>query len=423
MGMTFDAAASSDGHAGAEPAERRPPTRRYAAKRNAIVCSAVAEMNRKGVRGMTLGDVAARLDLVPTAVIYYFRNKEDLAAAAFLKGIAAYEGLIAAGAGEATVAGRLAAFIDAWFDYARRVDQGEADALPVFNDVRALNAAPVNTAYVDMFRSFRGLLAGPDVLPRLHRNARTHLLLGEMFWIVAWQHQAEVSDYPRAAARIASILTDGIVAKGAAWPTLTPLQLVPADGPNARASSEQFLRAATCLINEEGYHGASVERISARLNVSKGAFYHHNETKDELVFACFQRTFDIMWRAIHAAEQAGGSGLETLASIVAALIEHQVNGEAPLLRTSALTSAPEALRPQLMQRFNRLSYRFASILCDGIADGSIAPVDVNIAAQIISTAINAAAELHYWTPGMAPETVVQHYVRPLFEGLASPPAH
>jgi hypothetical protein len=75
-----------------------------------------------------------------------------------------------------------------------------------------------------------------------------------------------------------------------------------------------------------------------------------------------------------------------------------------------------------MQRFNRISYRFASILCDGIADGSIAPVDVNVASQLITSSINAAAELHYWTPGLTPETVVQHYVRPVFEGLASAPA-
>ena len=111
-----------------------------------------------------------------------------------------------------------------------------------------------------------------------------------------------------------------------------------------------------------------------------------------------------------------------LVSTVAALIEHQMSGEAPLLRTSALTAVPEALRPGLMQRFNRISYRFASILCDGIADGSVAPVDVNVASQMISSAINAAAELHYWTPGMEPATVVDHYVRPVFEGLASPPA-
>src|ERR1043165_3843610 len=94
MGMTLDGGASSNSQAGG-----RQPTRRYEAKRNAIVRSAVEEMNRKGVRGMTLGDVAARLDLVPTGVIYYFRNKEELAGAAFLKGLEGYEALIAASAG------------------------------------------------------------------------------------------------------------------------------------------------------------------------------------------------------------------------------------------------------------------------------------------------------------------------------------
>ena len=94
----------------------------------------------------------------------------------------------------------------------------------------------------------------------------------------------------------------------------------------------------------------------------------------------------------------------------------------PLLRTSALTAVPGAIRAELMQRFDRISYRFASILCDGIADGSVAPVEVNIAAQVISAAINAAAELPFFTPGLEPDAVVDHYVRPLFEGLASPPA-
>src|SRR5436853_4761375 len=73
----------------------RTPTKRYEARRNAIIASAVEVVNRRGVRGMTLGDVTASLDLVPTGVIYYFKNKEELAAAAFLRALERYEGLIA----------------------------------------------------------------------------------------------------------------------------------------------------------------------------------------------------------------------------------------------------------------------------------------------------------------------------------------
>ncbi|MBI1200457.1 MAG: TetR family transcriptional regulator [Phenylobacterium sp.] len=405
----------------AGPLKRRGPTRRFEAKRNAIVRSAVEEMNRKGVRGMTLGDVAARLDLVPTGVIYYFRNKEELAAAAFLKGLEAYDAMLSASARQATPQARIADFIAAFFERARLVARGEADPFPVFNDVRALNREAVNAAYVDVFRGFRSLLPGPDALPRLHRNARAHMLLAQVLWIAAWRHQAEPADYPRTAERMASILNDGLVTPGRSWRPPPALSLAAPSPPDASASPEQFLRAATQLINEEGYHGASVERISARLHVSKGAFYHHNDTKDELVVACFERTFEIMWRAIRAAEAAGGSGLDVLSAAVTALAAHQIQGEAPLLRTSALTTVPEPIRLGLLERFNRISYRFASLLCDGIADGSVRPVDVNIAAQMITGAVNAAADLHYWTPGLAAEAAADHFVRPLFEGLVSRP--
>lgn len=403
----------------------RTPTRRFEARRNAIIASAVAEINVRGVRGMTLGDVAARLDLVPTGVIYYFKNKEELAAACFMKAIERFDQLISAGlAAGPDERARLQGFVDAYFEFKRQAALGEAEQIVVFNDVRALKSTPVGEAYVGMFRHARELLTGPPeaALSRPDRNARTHLLLSELFWSVAWLVTSDVQDYGRVAQRMGAILADGIVPDGVAWPEFTIPRLTRDEDPSAEASAELFLRAATALINEEGYHGASVERISARLNVSKGAFYHHNETKDDLVVACFERTCETMWRAIRAAEAEGGSGLKVLAQASAALVHHQMTGNLPLLRTSALTTVPKSINTQLVRQFDRISLCFASILSDGIADGSVRPVDVNVAAQMITGMVNASAELNFWAPGLTPETAAAHYVRPLFEGLLSPVA-
>lgn len=394
----------------------RAPTKRYEARRNAIIASAVEVVNRRGVRGMTLGDVTASLDLVPTGVIYYFKNKEELAAAAFLRAIERYETLIAEAMARPEPA-RISAGVRAYFEFRRRVAEGREEQIALFNDVRALGCAGVNEAYVAMFRHARLLLPGCAALGRDHRNTRAHLMLAQLSWATGWLDQWEPDDYARVAERMESVLLDGLVAPGRALPAARPIVLVDPDGPAQRSSPELFLRAATQLINDEGYHGASVERISARLNVSKGAFYHHNETKDELVEACFQRTFDLMWRAIREAEAAGGSGLQVLVTIAHALVAHQLQGDAPLLRTSALTTVPEAIHDRVLDKIHRISLRFSSIVSDGIADGSIRPVDTAITAQMLTGAVNAVAELHFWAPGVTADTVGEHVIRPLFAGL------
>lgn len=409
MAMTHD----DEGGAAQSPAGRRGPTRRYEARRNAIVSSAVEEMNRKGVRGMTLGDVAARLDLVPTGVIYYFRNKEELAAAAFLKGIQSYEALIASAAGAPTAEARLAAYLVAWFDYSRRVQMGEADRLPVFNDVRALNSPVVNEAYVGMFRQYRALL--PPDLPRPHANARAHMLLSQMFWIPAWSHQVEIDDYARTAERMARILSRGVAAPGVNWPAPRRLELAAAGEP--AAASESFLRAATCLINERSYRGASVERIAAHLNVTKGSFYHHIDSKDDLVEACFRRSFEIMTQSQFAVSGTADTAWASISGSVTDLLYRQFDDEAALLRSSALQALPPAVRAKVVAWSNRVARRYAGLLADGMADGSVRPVDPLIAAQTIMALVNSAYDLRWWAQRLTIDAAVASYGSNLAFGL------
>jgi AcrR family transcriptional regulator len=397
----------------------RPPSARFERRKKDIVSSAVQAMNRKGVRGMTLADVATQLGIVPTGVIYYFKNKEELAEACFQLGIARYREFARAGEEHAGARDRIEAFSKAYFDFRYQVVTGQADDIAVFNDVRALNRDTVNVAYVDMFRHGRQLFDAPETagLSRLAKNARSHLLLSQAFWNVVWLQGLDPQDYGRACERSTSILVDGLRAPGALW---NPLPLTSLNPEGEGDAGEMFLRAATHLINEEGYLGASIDKISARLNLTKGAFYYHHETKDELVVACFERTFQIMRRAIRQAESASANGLQALATAAVALVECQTSGNSPLLRTSALTTAPESIQPQIVAKFNSVSDRFAALICDGVADGSIRPVDVNIAAQMLTAMINAAAELHFWTPRMTSGQAADLYVRPFFEGLLAP---
>ena len=61
----------------------------------------------------------------------------------------------------------------------------------------------------------------------------------------------------------------------------------------------------------------------------------------------------------------------------------------------------------------------ASVLVDGLMDGSVRPLDTSIAAQMVMGLVNGAAELHRWVPGITEESVIALYVRPIFFGLLS----
>lgn len=407
-------ATSSD----APPAGR--PSRRFEARKQAILVSAIKAINRSGVRGMTLARVAASLDLVPTGVVYYFKNKEALAAACFLRAIERFNGLLEVAEREAAPGPRAAAFLRGYVELKRHEAVGEAEPLVGLHEVRALNAPAVNEASVAMFRRARRLLEGAETacLERSERNARTYLLLSEAICSARWLSKTDPEDYARAGARMADIALEGLAAPGQAFaprrvPPLTPAR----ERSGEEISRTTFLRAATELINEQGYLGASVEKISARLSVTKGAFYHHNQTKDDLVMACFEHTRAVVQTALRAAESVARNGLESLVTAASALVEHQVSGDAPLLRASALLSAPDAIGGAVAAHLERLTDRFASIISDGVADGSIRPIDARIGARMVSAMIVAAGELHHWASGATAKTAPALFVRPLFQGL------
>ncbi len=401
--------------------QHQTPTRRprFEQRRAVIVRAAVEVINRKGVRGMTLGDVASQLKLGPTAVNYYFRRKEDLAAACFLQAIAHYNNLLDRSGLAASPQASLRQFLHDFADHLAAVDTGQAEPIATFNDVRTIGDAAVNAAYTDMFRRIRRIFPANGTTPeaRRGRNARTHLLISQVFWAVFWLRNYEPSDYRRMIERLLVVLVHGLASPAAVW---APVALPPSEGepePGGGASPAGFLRAATEMINEHGYLGASVTRISARLNVTKGSFYHHNQAKDDLVAQCFDRTLSVMRQAQADAQAATTTGLNNLASLAASMVTRDVSGESPLLRTSALTAVPEELQQSVAQRFNRYAARLASVVSDGVADGSLRPVDSNVAAQMITGLINASAELHHWAPGLAPAEAAEIYVRPLFTGL------
>ncbi|HEX3142121.1 MAG TPA: TetR/AcrR family transcriptional regulator [Rhizobacter sp.] len=410
------------------PATLPAQTQRFQEKREAILSAAASLFNQHGVKGATLADIAASVGLVTNSVTYYYRKKEDLASACFLRAIEVFRGIIDSASRQGSVEARVHEFFRLHSMLLAGIDRGTQAPLMQFNDMRALPSPhfeQVSNAYNEMFRRLREMLRTPQTaqLGRADIAARTYALLSVAHWLRGWIDRYETDEYERIAERVSDNVLNGIAAAGSVWSAPSAAELGWQLTSDEDAPSEAFLRAASLLVNEQGYRGASVDMISAQLNVTKGSFYHHNDNKEDLISACFERSFAVIRRVLSLAEGIEGKGWDRACAISRALARFQLSPEGPLLRLGATSALSDpARRAEVRRTMSRLNERLAGVVVDGMMDGSIRPLHPVIAAQVASGLINSAASLGHWVPGATPDNVAEVYVRPIFLGILCPPS-
>jgi hypothetical protein len=68
----------------------------------------------------------------------------------------------------------------------------------------------------------------------------------------------------------------------------------------------------------------------------------------------------------------------------------------------------------------RVADRFCSMISDGIAEGSMRPVDAFLASQMVAATLNAGSDLSVWVPGVKAKAAPAIFVRPLLMGIFKP---
>lgn len=392
-------------------ASKGAETERFERRRQEVIHAASALINELGVKGTTFAELARSVGLNPTSITYYFERKDKLVVAVYQATLDLLEDISRKAVAEADPAARLHAFLGAHVALRRRIRAGEKGLITALSEIRTLEPeaqAPLLAQYRRIIDIVRGIF-GPD-RTGMHRaldTARAHILLETMYWWPVWSLRYSTDDFDRLEARMFDIFARGLAAGDKPW---APLALAnrawrtAAEGEGETV--DEFLRSATVMINQRGYRGASVNRIAGALNVTKGSFYHHHDAKDDLVLACFQKSYDRLSAVQLAAMEQPADWWTRVASALAELVDLQFRDPTPLLRTTALQAIPSDERGSVVVRSNRLANRFAGMLSDGIADGSVRPIDPFVASQLIMPMLNSAYEAREWaarqeTPALA----------------------
>jgi AcrR family transcriptional regulator len=397
--------------------EEEAGTKRFRAKRDAILAAAAEAINEQSAKGMTFADVARRVGLNTTSVTYYFKRKDDLAAACFEHTLDRLQAMLDESQAKPTPQARVAHYLALNMERFARIQRGEEQAFAVLSDLRAMEE-PVRSrllaSWREVFRKTRSLWgpAANRAQTDLH-GARAHVLLENTFWLPLWLVRYELDQFDRIEKRLMDVFEHGIAGPGENWGP----ELIDLAHDEPEPGREAFLLAATRLINELGYRGASVQKIASELNVTKGSFYHHLDAKDDLVIACYKRSFDTIADAQRLADERGGSYWHRLTSTIATLLDVQFSERGPLLRTTALSGLPRTVRRAMVERSNRIARRYAGTMMDGIAEGSIRPVDALVASQALMALQNAAFDMRKWASTMPRDKAVAFYASTLAFGL------
>ena len=183
----------------------------------------------------------------------------------------------------------------------------------------------------------------------------------------------------------------------------------------------QILDAALRQFAVHGYDATSVVDICTAARVSKGAFYHHFESKHAL-FLCL---LDAWLQSIRAnlAELQKPTVAETLLSFTESMpvILATARDQLPMFLEFWLqASRDEKVWEASIKPYREFREYFTAVIVEGIREGSLRPVDPEVAGEaILSMAVGVLLQAQLEPEGQDWEHITGRAMEIFMRGLAA----
>ena len=184
------------------------------------------------------------------------------------------------------------------------------------------------------------------------------------------------------------------------------------------AKRNAVLRAAVQMFNERGFHATSLEDVAARLGISKPTIYHYLGNKDQVLLECVTIGLQQLLEAAETARAGTGNGADRLQSFLRRYAEINMDD----FGGCVFRTGEETLSPGSVRRFRDLKRQIdvamRELIDEGIADGSIAPVDSKLLAFTLAGALNWPARWHEPGGELSAEELANQLVAILSSGFS-----
>ena len=167
--------------------------------------------------------------------------------------------------------------------------------------------------------------------------------------------------------------------------------------------ADSVLQAALDLFATLGYATTSVQQIVEAAGVNKGALYHYFQSKDDLLFAIYDRMLSLQKRHLEEIVARGGATTDVLRTVCVDVVETSIDLLAEgtvFFRSMHMLKDPR--RKDVIQRRREYHDEFAALIAQGQAEGALR-TDVP-RSVLIAHFFSDVHYLSYWYSPSGPET-------------------
>lgn len=168
----------------------------------------------------------------------------------------------------------------------------------------------------------------------------------------------------------------------------------------ARHDRDSLLAVAVAVFTRRGFDGTSMADLSAAAGIRKSSFYHHVQSKDELLALALDRALDALFAVLDEPRSLEGSAIDRLEHVVRRTVDVLVS-ELPYVTLLLRVRGNTATERQALARRRDFDRRVAALVAEAEFAGALAGLDPALVTKLIFGMINSVTEWYRPRGGLA----------------------